>query len=134
MSVDPSTSCPVPHPPPADRILLAHGEGARLTRRPIRDEILAAFDNPHLRPLGDRGLAVLAAREGLLEDSDLASDTAPLHGLVADLLASGADVHFLRDPTRGGLSAILHELAEAAGVAVCVEESAVPLTPAVRGA
>jgi hydrogenase expression/formation protein HypE len=84
--------------------------------------------------VGNHGLAVLAAREGLLEESDLASDTAPLHGLVADLLGSGADVRFLRDPTRGGVSAVLHELAEAAGVSVRLEETAVPLSPAVRGA
>jgi hydrogenase expression/formation protein HypE len=262
-------ACPVPHSP-GDRILLAHGEGARLTRRLIREEILAAFDNEFLRPLsdgavlpapegrlvlttdgsvvsplffpggdvgrlavhaavndlavcgaqplylslgliveeglptetlrrvlrsaadaarrcgvpvvtgdtkvvprgaadqlflnttgvgrlrpgidlgphrvrpgdrvlvsgtvGDHGLAVLAAREGLGDDSGLSSDTAPLHDLCGSLLAGGAEVHFLRDPTRGGVSAVLHELAEAAGVSVTLDESAVPLSPAVRGA
>ena len=84
--------------------------------------------------LGDHGLAVLAAREGLGFDGGLVSDTAPLHELVAVLLACGAEVHFLRDPTRGGVSAVLHELAEAAGVSVEVSEVAIPLTPATRGA
>lgn len=264
------STCPVPHPPPADRVQLAHGEGARLSRRFIRQEVLAAFDNPYLRPLGDaavlpavagelvvsadgfvvsplffpggdigslavhgtvndlavggaeplyltlgiiseeglpldtlrrvlrsiadaaaacnvavvagdtkvvprgaadglflhttgigrkrpgvdlaprrvrpgdavlvsgtvadHGLAVLAAREGLLGESDLRSDTAPLHGLVAALLACGGGVKFLRDPTRGGVSAVLHELAEAAGLAVQIDEMTVPLSDAARGA
>jgi hydrogenase expression/formation protein HypE len=262
--------CPVPAAPPGDRVLLAHGEGARLTRRLIRDEILAALDNEFLRPLGDgavlpevsgklvvstdgfvvsplvfpggdigslavhgtvndlavcgaeplyltlgliaeeglplatlrrvlrsaaesaracgvrvvtgdtkvvprgaadllflhttgvgrlrpgvalgpelvrpgdrilvsgpvgdHGLAVLAAREGLGVGEGLVSDTAPLHGLVAALLDGGAEVRFLRDPTRGGVSAVLHELAEAAGVGVVLEETAVPVRPAARGA
>jgi hydrogenase expression/formation protein HypE len=270
MTMNAANSCPVPHPPAANRVLLAHGEGARLTRRLIRDEILAAFDNPHLRPLGDaavlppvsgelvastdsyvvsplvfpggdigqlavhgtvndlavsgaeplyltlgliaeeglpldtlrrvlrsvadaamacgvpvvtgdtkvvprgaadalflhttgigrrragitlgpecvrpgdavlvsgtvadHGLAVLAAREGLLEESDLRSDTAPLHELVAELLRCGPAVRFLRDPTRGGVSAVLHELAESAGVSIRVDEPSVPLSPAARGA
>src|SRR5262249_6240401 len=64
----------------------------------------------------------------------LVSDTAPLHDLVAGLLRCGADVHFLRDPTRGGVSAVLHEVADAAGVSVVVEEAAVPLAAAARGA
>jgi hydrogenase expression/formation protein HypE len=84
--------------------------------------------------IGDHGLAVLAAREGLFGEADLVSDTAALHEMIAALLASGADVHFLRDPTRGGLSAVMHELAEAAGVAVRVDEAAVPLSDAGRGA
>lgn len=270
MTMTDPISCPVSHPPPKDRVLLAHGEGARLTRRLIRDEILAAFDNPYLRPLGDaailppvagelvvttdgyvvsplvfpggdigtlavhgtvndlavsgaeplyltlgliaeeglplatlrkvlrsvadaaracgvavvtgdtkivprgaadglflhttgvgrrrpgvalgpervrpgdavlvsgtiadHGLAVLAAREALFEETELRSDTAPLHELTAGLLALGDDVRFLRDPTRGGVSAVMHELAEAAGVSVRIDEAAVPLSPAARGA
>jgi hydrogenase expression/formation protein HypE len=263
-------SCPVPHAPPDSRVLLAHGEGARLTRRLIREEILAAFDNPFLRPLsdaallppvegrlvmttdgsvvsplffpggdigvlavcgaindlavsgaeplylslgliveeglpldvlrrvlrsaaetarrcgvpivtgdtkvvprggadqlflhttgvgrlrpgvdlgphrvksgdrvlisgtiGDHGMAILAAREALETGNGLSSDVAPLHELCQTLLECGGDVHFLRDPTRGGVSAVLHELVEAAGVSVEINEAAVPLSPSVRGA
>src|SRR5262249_15433928 len=64
----------------------------------------------------------------------LCSDTAPLHDLVQSLLALGDAVRFLRDPTRGGLSAVLHEVCEAAGVSVVLEESSLPLNPTVRGA
>lgn len=97
----------------------------------------------HIRPgdrllvsgtLGDHGIAILAAREGFGFETSPASDAAPLAGLVADLLASGAQVRFMRDPTRGGVSAVLHEIAEAAGLSLIVEEAALPLSPAVRGA
>jgi hydrogenase expression/formation protein HypE len=262
--------CPAPGPP-GDRILLAHGEGARLTRRLVRDVLLAAFDNEFLRPMsdaavlpavdgrlalttdsyvvsplvfpggdigalavhgtvndlavcgavplylslgliveeglpvetlrrvvhsvrgsaracrvdvvtgdtkvvprgaadglfvnttgvgrlgpgvdlgahriragdrvlvsgtiGDHGIAVLAAREGLDLKPEIRSDTAPLHGLVRSLLdGCGADVHFLRDPTRGGLSAALHEASEAAGLTFVLDEAALPLSEPVRGA
>jgi hydrogenase expression/formation protein HypE len=83
--------------------------------------------------VGDHGLAVLAAREGL-DETGLVSDSAPVHELAAALLASGAEVRFLRDPTRGGVSAVLHEAAGVAGVSVEVAESKIPLSPAVRGA
>jgi hydrogenase expression/formation protein HypE len=84
--------------------------------------------------VGDHGLTILAAREGLDEEGGLTSDVAPVHELCRALLECGPEVHFLRDPTRGGVSAVLHELADAAGVSVVVEESAVPLTAAARGA
>lgn len=84
--------------------------------------------------LGDHGLAVLSAREGFELGSGLQSDTAPLHRLAADLLEVGPALRFLRDPTRGGVAAVLHELGEAARVAIVLEEAAIPVTPAVRGA
>lgn len=85
--------------------------------------------------LGDHGVTILAAREGLELETPLQSDTAPLHELVAQLLATcGPSVKFLRDPTRGGLSATLHEACESSGLTLVLQESALPLHPAVRGA
>ncbi len=84
--------------------------------------------------LGDHGLAVLSAREGMDLGDQLRSDTAPLHNLVASLLESGADVHFLRDPTRGGVAAVLHELVEQSALAVQLDEVALPFSPPTRGA
>lgn len=84
--------------------------------------------------LGDHGLAILGAREGFDFGSQLASDTAPLHDLVAHLLASRADVRFLRDPTRGGVAAVLHEMVEQSGLSVQLDEATLPVTPPVRGA
>ncbi|MCS6852624.1 MAG: hydrogenase expression/formation protein HypE [Gemmataceae bacterium] len=84
--------------------------------------------------VGDHGIAVLAAREGLGLGTAVSSDTAALHGLVAALVAEGIDIHFLRDATRGGVAAVLHEIAEAAGVSLVLDEAAVPIHEAVRGA
>lgn len=84
--------------------------------------------------LGDHGLAVLSARENLELGDQLRSDAAPLHELVAVLLKSGADVRFMRDPTRGGVAAVLHELVEQSSLGVQLNEAAVPISPAARGA
>jgi hydrogenase expression/formation protein HypE len=85
-------------------------------------------------PLGNHGIAVLSCREGLAFETTLTSDTAALHGLVAAVLATGTDVHVLRDPTRGGVAATLNEIARAAGVGVELDERALPVLPEVRDA
>lgn len=84
--------------------------------------------------LGLHGVAVLSCREGLEFETLVRSDCAPLHGLVADLLATGADVHALRDPTRGGLAATLNEIARTAGVGIDLVERDLPVPAAVRDA
>jgi len=84
--------------------------------------------------IGDHGIAVLSKREGLSFETDLLSDSAALNGLVEALLSSAPHVHCLRDPTRGGLAAALNELAGSSGVGVEIEESAVPVRPAVEAA
>jgi len=86
-------------------------------------------------PFGDHGMAVLAAREGLALTTPIASDCAPLHQLVADLLAElGAALHVLRDPTRGGVATTLKEIARQSDAAIVLDEAALPVTPAVAGA
>ncbi|MEV7389755.1 hydrogenase expression/formation protein HypE [Streptomyces sp. NPDC091215] len=85
-------------------------------------------------PIGLHGTTVLSTREGLGFESDIASDTRPLHRLVAALAPLGAAVHTLRDPTRGGLAAALNEIARDSRVAVEIEEAAVPVPQAVAGA
>ncbi|MFJ9566165.1 hydrogenase expression/formation protein HypE [Streptomyces fuscichromogenes] len=85
-------------------------------------------------PIGLHGTTVLSTREGLGFESDIASDTRPLHRLVAALAPLGAAVHVLRDPTRGGLAAALNEIARDSGAAVEIEESRVPVPEAVAGA
>lgn len=85
--------------------------------------------------LGDHGMAVMIGREGLAFDSALESDCAPLNGLIADLLsACPGQVRAMRDPTRGGLASTLNEWATAAGLGIEVQEAAIPLKEAVRGA
>lgn len=87
-------------------------------------------------PIGDHGMTIMIQREGLRFDSPLESDCAPLNGMVAGLLAAvpfGA-VRCLRDPTRGGLATALNELAQRSGAGIEVDETAVPVRDAVRGA
>lgn len=84
--------------------------------------------------VGRHGIAVLSVREGLAFDTPVESDCGPLHHLVRSLLASGADVHCLRDATRGGLATALAELALDAGVGIDVDERSVPVSEAVAGA
>jgi hydrogenase expression/formation protein HypE len=85
-------------------------------------------------PVGDHGVAILSRREGLEFDGQIESDTAPLHELVAAALAADPRVHALRDPTRGGVAATLVEIATRRGLGIEVDETAVPVRDAVRGA
>ena len=105
-------------------------EGVRLSPALVRPGDLVLLSGP----IGDHGIAILAEREGIQFSTDLASDSAPLHGLVAAMLAVSLDVRAMRDPTRGGLSSALNEIASRAGVGITIEESAIPVREEVRGA
>jgi hydrogenase expression/formation protein HypE len=83
--------------------------------------------------VAEHGVAVLSQREGLEFESEIVSDTAPLHELVQALLAA-VPVRFLRDPTRGGVATTLNELVRAGRFGVEIEEKAVPILPAVASA
>jgi hydrogenase expression/formation protein HypE len=84
--------------------------------------------------MGDHGSTVMLARGDVdLEAEALRSDTTPLNGLTAALLGAGVDVHFMRDATRGGVATVLNEIAQAAGVAVSIDESSLPIHDEVRG-
>ncbi|HEY0805019.1 MAG TPA: hydrogenase expression/formation protein HypE [Pseudonocardiaceae bacterium] len=85
-------------------------------------------------PIGDHGVTIMLARGELDIEADLTSDTAPVHHMVARLLADVPGVRALRDATRGGVATILNEVAKAANVSVVVDEDAVPVRPVVRGA
>ena len=84
--------------------------------------------------LGDHGMAIMAERENMGFESPIVSDTAALHGLIAAMRASGADLHVLRDPTRGGLATTLNEIAGQSGVGMMLQEKALPVQPAVNAA
>jgi hydrogenase expression/formation protein HypE len=84
--------------------------------------------------IGDHGIAVLSQREGLGFETSIASDCAPLHGLVEAILSVSREVRALRDPSRGGLATTLNEFALQAGVAIRVEEEAIPVHEGVRAA
>jgi len=85
--------------------------------------------------MGDHGVAVMSRRHNLAFETEIVSDSAPLHGLVAAMVAAGGkDLHAMRDPTRGGLAATLNEIAQQAGVGIRLEEEAIPIVPAVIAA
>lgn len=85
-------------------------------------------------PLGEHGVAILSVREGITFETVIQSDCAPLAGLVAEMLAVTADIHVLRDLTRGGLASALNEIAVASRVGIVVEEQTIPVTPPVVAA
>jgi hydrogenase expression/formation protein HypE len=84
--------------------------------------------------LGDHGIAIMSLREGLGFETEVQSDTAALHGLVAAILAAEPDIHVLRDPTRGGLATTLNEIARQSGVGLVIEESRLPVREPVSAA
>lgn len=84
--------------------------------------------------LGDHGIAVLAQREGIELQTELVSDSAPLAELVGAILEAAPELRCMRDPTRGGASSALNEIAAASRVGVVLEEARIPVREAVAGA
>ncbi len=84
--------------------------------------------------IGDHGVAIMSQRENLSFEAPIVSDTAALNGLIAAMLATGADIRCLRDPTRGGLAATLNEIAGQSGVGMMLHEKAIPVKPVVAAA
>ena len=85
--------------------------------------------------IGDHGMAIMSVREGLEFESQIRSDCAALNGLIAEVLdAAGADVHAMRDPTRGGLASTLNEIAHSSGVGVEIDEPSLPVRTEVQSA
>ncbi|MFF5210890.1 hydrogenase expression/formation protein HypE [Streptosporangium sp. NPDC000396] len=113
--------------------------GVGTLERPIRLSAAAAQPGDVVivsGPIGEHGVTVMLARGELDIEADIASDTAPLNDLTARLLDACGDgqVRCLRDATRGGVATIVNEIAEASKVAVVLEEDAIPVCTAVRGA
>jgi hydrogenase expression/formation protein HypE len=85
-------------------------------------------------PIGEHGTAVMLAREGLAVPPGLVSDSARVDGPALGLVRAGIDVHCMRDVTRGGLAAVLHEIASTARLSACIDERAIPVRPEVADA
>ncbi|CAG0905516.1 unnamed protein product [Cyprideis torosa] len=85
--------------------------------------------------MGDHGITIMTRRAGLKLEGEMQSDTMALHRMVASLLAQIPQaIHVLRDPTRGGVATSINEIAGASGLAIQIEEEALPIRPAVRTA
>jgi hydrogenase expression/formation protein HypE len=116
--------------------LVLNTAGVAFCDRPVPDAALAADDALIVTgTIGDHGMAILAARHALSLDGDLSSDVAPINGLIRAALRAGGDgIVAMKDPTRGGLSSALHEMAAKSRVGVIVDESELPVRPDVRAA
>jgi hydrogenase expression/formation protein HypE len=110
--------------------------GVALTDRVVPDCGLRAGDRLLVTgTMGDHGFAILATRHGLELEGELHSDVAPLNQLIRVALEAGQGaVVAMKDPTRGGLASVLHEMAAKSGVGVLLEEARVPVTDGVRAA
>ena len=84
-------------------------------------------------PIADHGVAIMAARADLGLETPVTSDSAAVHRVALDALATGADVRCFRDPTRGGVATALNEIARRSRVGVELDESAIPVREPVRG-
>ncbi len=105
-------------------------DGLSLSARNVRpgDRILVSGT------MGDHGVAIMASRAGFDFETDIVSDCAALNGLARDLTDAAPDLRAMRDPTRGGLAAVLNEIAQASGVGIEIDEDALPVRPGVAGA
>lgn len=126
-----------------DTKVMGHGEidglvlnttGVALTDRVVSDAGLRPGDRILVSgTMGDHGLAIMATRNELALETRLESDVAPVHTLVERAIDVGGDrIVALKDPTRGGLSSALHEMAEKSGVGIILDEPAIPLRDEVR--
>jgi len=105
-------------------------DGARLSASQARpgDRVILSG------PIGDHGIAILATREGLEFETEILSDSAPLHQLVEAMLGVSTAIRCLRDPTRGGLSSALNEIAVQSSVSIQIDETRIPVHDQVKGA
>lgn len=110
--------------------------GIGLTERVVPDSGLHPGDRILVTgTMGDHGFAIMALRKGLELEGDLRSDVVPLNDLIACALAAGGSaVAAMKDPTRGGLSSALHEMADKSGVGIVLDERSVPVSPVVGAA
>jgi len=107
--------------------IIEHGGEISATRARPGDVVIVSG------PIAEHGMAIMAARAELELEMPVESDTAPLHGLVQSMLASGGEIRCLRDPTRGGVGTALCEIARRSGVGIVIDEQAIPVREPVRG-
>ncbi|WP_242340157.1 MULTISPECIES: hydrogenase expression/formation protein HypE [Anaeromyxobacter] len=110
--------------------------GVALADRVVSDAGLRAGDLVIVTgTIGDHGMAIMSRRHDLRLEGDLRSDVAPLNGLVREALrAGGEDVVAMKDPTRGGVAGVLHEMAAKGKVGIVIDETALPVRDEVRAA
>ncbi|MGB9697280.1 MAG: hydrogenase expression/formation protein HypE [Ignavibacteria bacterium] len=84
--------------------------------------------------IGNHGIAVMLEREGVIFESNIESDSAPLNGLISNILDKCMDIHMMRDATRGGVASVLNEIAKSAKVGILLYEENLPVREDVKSA
>lgn len=126
-----------------DTKVMGHGEldgivinttGVALTNRIVTDAALKPGDKLIVTgSVGDHGLAIMATRNALALETELCSDVAPINTMIRLALeVGGEDIVTLKDPTRGGVSSALHEMAEKSDLGIVIDEASVPIRAEVR--
>jgi len=100
----------------------------RPTRAQVGDKIIVSGE------IATHGIAIMSVREGLGFETEIASDTAPLNGLVEAMFRASKNIHVLRDPTRGGVTSAMTEIAESARVGIRLDQPSLPISEEVQGA
>jgi len=120
----------------ADKIFInTAGVGVRLEGVALGFEKISVGDRIIINgTIGDHGMTVISQRKGIQFESQLRSDCASLAGLTCKLLKEADGVKFMRDPTRGGLAAILNEVTMAAGLSIEINQADIPVNPTVQAA
>ena len=116
--------------------IILNTTGVALAERVVSDAGLRAGDVVIVTgTIGDHGMAIMSRRHDLRLEGDLRSDVAPLNGLIREVLrAGGEDVVAMKDPTRGGVAGVLHEMAAKGKVGIVIDETALPIRDEVRAA
>ena len=83
--------------------------------------------------IASHGIAIMSSREGFEFESAVISDSAPLNGLIEEICKTSANIHVMRDPTRGGIASALNEIAQSAGMGIKIDEDKIPIDEQVRG-
>jgi hydrogenase expression/formation protein HypE len=108
--------------------LVLDGVDIRPSRAQVGDKVIISGE------IAAHGIAIMSVRESLEFETQIASDTTALNGLVESVLNASKNIHVLRDPTRGGVTSALTEIAEAAKVGIRLDEQSLPISQEVRGA
>lgn len=115
--------------------ITSSGVGVVVAKRPVTPSEVRPGDAVLVSgTVGQHGVAVMAVRDGLAFAAPILSDCASVADAALALLASGLDVHCMRDPTRGGVATVLNEIASQARCEIAVHESAIPVSEDVAGA
>jgi len=120
----------------ADKVFInTSGVGRRPKRLKLGREFIRAGDKVLINgAFGEHGIAVLSARGNFELNMDIRSDCAPLHGIIAEILSASDGIHFMRDPTRGGIATTLNEIVAGASSGITIDEASLPLKEETRAA